>query len=408
MNVLCVGCGKITNGSKNTFEQVLEYAKDKTINGKTRPSLVEEKALCDNCVTSRPLDKSRGNCDICGKEIATFSATTSEARYDLDYLKEKLGKNICLSCADEVIDLNAIRHKRQEARRILSPVFDKNTYKECLHKLTYGVEIETSAVNCQLKNEHWERKTDGSITGMEFTSPILKGDKGFENIKNFLSGLDAQVDVRCGLHVHIGVPTLDINNTIKIYNMYVKLAKYLYKLVPTERLKNIHCKPWPQEMIKAGYVSEIGGVTALRGWVNFRNLRRNGEDNYGKNTVEIRYHQGTLSYSEIVNWINLHGRLIEWVSSVDSDTMKAELATIKNINDFAMFIVKTVSLKTAIFYHEMIFGHSLSIIKKETKPLYASISNVERVKEEIERLMVKRVPEQADTDRLNVMSTESI
>ncbi len=118
---------------------------------------------------------------------------------------------------------------------------------------TFGVEIETSyglMPSYIRDNFNFKCVYDGSLKddaghahGGEYVSGVLKGDKGFEHLKDFLyqASRRCQINAKAGVHVHIGVnPTSDL--IVHLYKLSLCVQDELYKLIPYNRRGSAHCK----------------------------------------------------------------------------------------------------------------------------------------------------------------------
>ena len=113
--------------------------------------------------------------------------------------------------------------------------------------------------------------------------PENKLDKILPKIGKALKKHKCEVNLSCGLHIH-----LDMRNR-KVIDCYKKLVKFqdiMYGLVKTNR--------WANEMCYFTHKYTKSRYTAV-------NL-----NSYNKHkTIEVRLHHGTVDVKEIQNWINL-------------------------------------------------------------------------------------------------------
>jgi len=379
-----------------------------------------EHFICNGCA----LSNSSINCDDCGTYLATDDISKTRTfykdnkpinrcvhcneyhddeaiwcsyhnRYELDKMYNlddggsvcKEGKdhtNTCTECGR--ITLNSLREglcgqcyfqAHDPDREISSSikkigVCDKdNTYKECLHKLTYGVEIETSKVKKD-NNTIFNRMRDGSISAWEYVSPILKGDKGLDAIKNLLEkDIDASAKNECGLHLHMGgMKETDIPKLMMAYKM---LEPFFYKTVKKYRATNQFCKVINESAEKVSTVQDVERI--LYNGCNdasYSKKTRYGSDRYiwvnfhsffFRKTLEIRLHHGTTSYEEIKNWVNLNGCFITWVMKNTPSVIRERFASIsipqtadrktlpkEKMNAFIQFIAEISNKDIANYY----------------------------------------------------------
>jgi hypothetical protein len=113
------------------------------------------------------------------------------------------------------------------------------------YKGTFGVELETSIGRMPRhvvvgKGLNIKCMRDGSITGGEYVTGILKGDTGFENLHKTLVELSKRcaVDNRTGLHVHIGGVDFDKSFVVFAYMLAKKMERSLQSMLPSTRRGN--------------------------------------------------------------------------------------------------------------------------------------------------------------------------
>ena len=114
-------------------------------------------------------------------------------------------------------------------------------------KYTFGVEIETSGGIVPLyrvKDYNLAAMRDGSITGAEYVTGILTGDKGFYHLSKICKLLSTrcQIDSRCSIHVHIGNINLTKETIVAIYLLGLMLENELFLMLPESRRNNEFCR----------------------------------------------------------------------------------------------------------------------------------------------------------------------
>jgi len=316
-------------------------------------------AYCEHCYDNREHDN----------EDEEEDCEESDYRDDSDTEEETPVEDINSRAAER---LNAVLHSRLRERGEPRPKTfstDAPTYTECATHLTYGVEVETSAYTRNTDKEtgkgcYWENMRDGSLkdTGTEFVSPVLYADQGFEELKKFLDeDISATIDDKCGLHVHIGFPdNISYMNIAKIIKTYQSLEKFFYMTVKSDRINCKYCKPLPmfwkyfvltkeKDLTGALYIKDsfdiiekisMGkrGPEYIPKYVQARYSWLNIHSYYIRKTLEIRSHEGTLDYSAITNWINLHGGLMEYVTKTKSSILFKQVKEVKDIDSFLSFV----------------------------------------------------------------------
>jgi hypothetical protein len=200
--------------------------------------------------------------------------------------------------------------------------------------LKYGVEIETSRCdNWQVLRDNtvFGVKPDGSISGLEFVSPILYGDQGFDAIREicaFASSNDWRINNACGLHVHVDMRSMTENQLFAICYAYLMGEDGFYRMVKPER--------------RGGeYSGRHGRDAASRLLANWRDATRVFDRSIpgGRcsrwfapsayvchQTFEIRVHHASLDADEICNWVRANLLFIDRVKDLTADEIDAVFA----------------------------------------------------------------------------------
>ena len=346
--LICHLCGAVEDRNFISFYDTYEYG---------------EVAVCDVCYDNT------SSCESCNRVIL-----------DSGHLRtSSYGETICGSCheresnRDEDYDEDCDDDNDNGCRDgKCSLVTDVNTFDKCMTHLTYGVELETSHINKD--NDHtWQKTTDGSISGMEFVSPILNGDKGFTEIEAFLNRIDADYDKACGYHVHLGLPNTKKCSPLtlaKILRAYKKLEVGFFSCVNKERIGIRYCKALPKEwtegntnsskIVSVIYRYKTKGELSAEDIISIFDKDKYNDARYYwvnphsvfyRGTLEIRSHQGTLDYAEITNWISLHGSFIEWcIKSPAKEVYERIGMASKSADNFISFIEKVSGRQIAEYY----------------------------------------------------------
>lgn len=181
----------------------------------------------------------------------------------------------------------------------------------------YGVELETSTCDGFQElngNTIWGCHKDPSIEGMEFISPILYGDEGFIEIKNFCAFAKKKgfrVNRLCGYHVHFDMRNETEESLKAIAYAYSLTYPMWCALVPGNRSNNAYCGGLdysPDEILKEDWEYFVGKRDRFE-YINWRAYLVHG-------SMEIRLYQGTLDATEICNWIKIHAMFIDSIKSL--------------------------------------------------------------------------------------------
>lgn len=216
----------------------------------------------------------------------------------------------------------------------------KFKYSEFL-KYTMGLEFETSSgyipEDICLRDGLIPLR-DGSITGVEYSTVVLKGNLGMNYLKQQIETLKKYTifDKECSLHIHMGVQSVSVPF---IWNLYILLTVFqedLQRFVPewtfeSERYKRTgknYCKKIPSAKTFDAWYKYIAGSTfegslktphpndpeRTHKWqvhsryfaFNFVNLMCYESPK----TIEFRFLRPTYNFSEIYTWIFVFNALI--------------------------------------------------------------------------------------------------
>jgi len=225
--------------------------------------------------------------------------------------------------------------------------------------------VEIEVANCgpgshvNVACEKWKASIveDGSLpdSGFEINTAPANGDLFVNQISEICGALarqGAEVNERCGLHVHIDARTFRAPTMRKLLKLYVKLERALFLLVPDSRRHNQYCTPVERRLReylnpkKPDYnkMDSTGGplweTVPLKGAKETREkiaeytygdgvkvvpnqLRRNkygGERYkafnlvswYHRGTIECRLFNGTVNATKIINWAMLWAGILDY------------------------------------------------------------------------------------------------
>ena len=190
----------------------------------------------------------------------------------------------------------------------------------------------------------WKVTTDSSVTsyntglyaGLELVSPILKGDKGLDDLRTaltVLSNIGARVDSTCGLHVHHNASSFDHQQLINIVNLYYTHQAGINTILPKSRRTSArarYCKPIPTRSLAAiNYQKqythcETENQKLMKAVNSFktRYLVINLHAFAVHKTVEFRQHSGTLDADKAEAWILLTYQMMRYASTHTVDEPK--------------------------------------------------------------------------------------
>ena len=205
---------------------------------------------------------------------------------------------------------------------------------------TFGVEVETIRGNIyDWGNLNCKSVYDGSISGNEYVTGVLKGDYGFNHLKKICDKINDdghEINSSCGIHVHIG-GTFNRRFTIMLLKLCYQIQHDIWLMLPPSRTTNSYCKlipTWASEVTfqnfreKLGryiYGSEDNKLDRVRNkkcrhdhyastryrWVNINNFSTAS----GKPTVEFRCHGASTNYEKIRNWTLMCMAIVRYAES---------------------------------------------------------------------------------------------
>jgi hypothetical protein len=185
----------------------------------------------------------------------------------------------------------------------------------------YGIELETSECRgfYELKGSTiWECKSDCSIAGKEFVTPVLVGDEGLIEIENFCSIANQRrwrVNHYCGYHAHFDVTRESWESLRSIAYAYRLTYPMWCRFVPEDRAHNSYAGAPEYELDKVASIRSASDWDYFVGardrfeFVNWRSYLVHG-------SCEVRSHAGTLNAEEVCNWIMLHAKFIDLASGM--------------------------------------------------------------------------------------------
>jgi len=279
---------------------------------------------CENCNTwthahdLRPGPDSNGYCESCWDENFSHCDGCCEVFYN-DDLNFRQDGRYCDGCSHDGREWDAGRFRNSDE------------YNEITSHRAFGVEIETAECEAYQNledNTVWGVKNDGSISGMEFVSPVMAGDSGLAEVRNicdFAEDNGWTADSRCGLHVHFNMG----DETAESMQAIACAFHYTYpvwsEFVNCSRKTNRYCGKDRNEL--AQYLR----LDSLCDWTEFsaeynRYTWINWAAYYVHGSLEVRLHQGTVNGEEICNWIKALAAFIDWAADAGLASVRRQLA----------------------------------------------------------------------------------
>lgn len=293
----------------------------------------DHRQLCESCY-----DDEHVTCTGCGDSVHRDEARTSECGDD--WCESCYCDNFtsCDDCGAE-IDINSGEYHSDDygiyctncRSHSHGDEWDQDyhwrgcdAYDKLGSSRKFGVELETSYSPDYEDWAHgygWGAKTDGSTSGMEFVSPPMHGNDGYDSVIDFARRMDrngCEINRDCGYHVHI-----DLSDTSKEQRKAIALAyhytrKQWAKFVDCERRDTFYARynvdsrhngsgDWDRDKIMGG--DDKPDAYDRYCWANWNAFNRH-------KTIEIRSHEATCDGRAVINWVKAHIKFVDYVKSM--------------------------------------------------------------------------------------------
>jgi hypothetical protein len=189
-----------------------------------------------------------------------------------------------------------------------------------------GIRVESSYYTHDT-TPYWKIVMDGSC-GLELVSPVLEGEAGIEEVRIAAAALEAagaQVDKRCGLHVHFDARSMNLKAVKNLFKLWLKFEDVLDTFQPQSRRGNANsllasnlsasfhnaenhheaCQSIFQKIDGCRTMEQIKDLYISR----YRKL--NVHSYFRHQTLEVRHHSGTTDPAKITNWVRLMARMFD-------------------------------------------------------------------------------------------------
>lgn len=294
-------------------------------------------------------------------------------------------------------------------------------------KYSFGVELETCSGFLSLSDYFINKLNirsvrDGSVKGSEYVTGVLKGDAGFNQLYNISSILNKQnkVDKTCGMHVHIGGANFNKSFSVYAHILSEKIENSMFSIVSKTRRHNSYCGDViPLQLASIikkygiSYGVEIAYETLFKAmtygrlpssdynrkisnhhygrycgkyndvedednfrykWVNLipcnfnvrgYNHPKNGYDNEA-NTIEFRFHSGTLNYVKIKNFTLICMAFVHYVENNKMEILNKETITLQDIIE-ATYKKNVKSLLAYVDMRQKLFNSDPDLLESSDK-----------------------------------------
>ena len=318
--------------------------------------------------------------------------------------------NNCTSCCD-CNNSDADDDYRADRMKHFIPTI--KTRKEFACTRLVGVEWEYNSVDySSTPLREWTNRWEGAIQedgscGMEIVTPPLGGDYirlALTDLAKSFKRAEAQVDSRCGIHVHVDARDLNWDDMYRLLKVYAKVEPLLYLIAGQHRISNTYCVPCGKEFMGAFNSScgikvsdgrsstskaskdahknnlanlkasimrfplGLSNVDETKEWQRFNSAKKSNGRYRGMNiapwvagrmrghgskikkdaTIEFRIHRHSLDAERVIGWSQLCAKMVDWAAKSSNkeleDLPRSQLRTlIKIAPECKKFILKRIS-----------------------------------------------------------------
>jgi hypothetical protein len=135
-----------------------------------------------------------------------------------------------------------------------------------------------------------EFKSDMVTVEITVCAPRSSIESVLTKVTEVLSSVDAKVNRRCGLHVHLDQRNTEYTIIGQRYRRLVSAQHVLFAMQPKSRQDNRYCRKLTTRELERG-ASRYFGI--------------NGQAVFKHQTIEVRMHSGTTDVTKIMNWIGI-------------------------------------------------------------------------------------------------------
>jgi len=199
---------------------------------------------------------------------------------------------------------------------VIAPAGRHATLWGRIHSNLMGIGIDARQSGSHLASDYsrWQLKHDGSVRnaenqgGCEVVSPILQGEAGLEALRsvcNAVQTADATVNRTCGMHVHVDVRDLSIDQIRNVLKAYGKFQDEINTILPISRRSNQYCRRLWSSLTEANYLQRLDACTTVGQMYQISNTRYmviNLRRFVETGTIEFRQHSGTVEADKAVYW----------------------------------------------------------------------------------------------------------
>lgn len=180
-------------------------------------------------------------------------------------------------------------------------------------KYTFGVEIETDRIDTNFNAEDLKLNvaavSDGSINGAEYVTGPMTGDAGLNNLKSLCNTLNlkgAEINSKCGIHVHIGGAQFNRRFQILSIMLGLQIQDEMFAMQPESRQNNTYCKSIPEEYLMLKNCFKLDNNNRKQSLKYLHKYVTNSSHEFSKDRNKKRSHPNGHYCSSRYKWLNLN------------------------------------------------------------------------------------------------------
>lgn len=364
-------------------------------------TLANGNAICERCY-----DDNHFSCASCDE---VFHHDDGNRNEDDEYL--------CNSCYESDRDFEEDSSNIRYREYRITDVFSSDeTGKVLMSVRPFGVELESivpsyehKAKVSQLLPKEVGVSDDGSIsgdgTGIEIQTPPASGIKAellINDVCDILESNDATVNKSCGFHVHVDAKDVDDKDASgafraiqSLWLFYIAFEDVIMSFLPHSRRASEYCHSLRsdyhfREIMDAQNIEKLERI-----WYRVANTQQatsaksqskhptryrgiNMHTLFSGRHIEIRFHSGTLNPRKILEWTNLHLRIMDMSLTRNWNLpYLKELSTIIDVNEKTQHFFDMLKLpRSSVDYF---LSRQKAFAEKNTKPMPVSKDTSDRV-----------------------------
>lgn len=207
-------------------------------------------------------------------------------------------------------------------------VYHEDAKIEMPYNRLFGVELETETKRRVNAGDFIKSEDDGSINGYEHVTRKLMGEVDLANLKRFCEEATKdgiEVDGKCGYHLHLDASDFSLKHFNSLLALYSKFETVFYRMLPASRLLGNWCKPLAYRPL--GKSQTMDNLESKFYKTKDKEVRKRAksqkssdhrymglnlhsyfyrQQEFGRGSVELRYHSGTMDSAKVINWIYIH------------------------------------------------------------------------------------------------------